>query len=221
LRLAVRQALDRADLVKTVYGDRAAPSTQVYPSAQQVAGGSTEAPVDPSVLKRLVEGMGNKKVDLAYVNDDSTNQRMAELVQTKLAAAGMQVTTRPMPMAQAFDLPNQPVAARPDMLLATLNPDAVHPDTYARIFMSTKGSLNWLQGSVPAADAAMDAGLVSNDPATVARSYAQAGDAIAASGLWLDLADVKETIIARKGITGLVHQLPTLNTVRLGDLKTR
>jgi peptide/nickel transport system substrate-binding protein len=221
LRLAVRQALDRADLVKTVYGDRAAPSTQVYPSAQQVAGGSTGAPVDPSVLKRLVEGMGNKKVDLAYVNDDSTNQRMAELVQTKLAAAGMQVTTRPMPMAQAFDLPNQPVAARPDMLLATLNPDAVHPDTYARIFMSTKGSLNWLQGSVPAADAAMDAGLVSNDPATVARSYAQAGDAIAASGLWLDLADVKETIIARKGITGLVHQLPTLNTVRLGDLKTR
>lgn len=219
LRLAVRQDLDRAALTKEVYGDRATPSTQVYPAAMGVAGSSTVAPVDPSVLKSLVAKLSDKKVDLAYVNDDATNQRMAELVQTKLQAAGLQVTTRPMPIAQAFDLPNQPVAARPDMVLATLNPDAVHPDTYVRIFMSTKGSLNWLQGSVPAADAAMDEGLNSNDPAVVAADYAKAGDALAASGLWLDLADVKETVIARKGITDLVHQLPTLNTVRLGDLK--
>jgi peptide/nickel transport system substrate-binding protein len=219
LRLAVRQDLDRAALVKEVYGDRATPSAQVYPAAMGVQGASTVAPVDPSVLKGLVAKLTDKKVDLAYVNDDSTNQRMAELIQTKLAAAGLQVTTRPMPIAQAFDLPNQPVSARPDIVLATLNPDAVHPDTYARIFMSTKGSLNWLQGSVPAADAAMDAGLATNSPATAAAGYTKAGDLIAASGLWLDLADVKETVIARKGITGLVHQLPTLNTVRLGDLK--
>ncbi|WP_127781970.1 ABC transporter substrate-binding protein [Rhodococcus sp. X156] len=218
VRLAVRQALDREELVRTVYGDRATPSTQVYPAAQQVTGGSTTAPVDPSVLKNLVSGLGNKKVDLAYVNDDSTNQRMAELIQTKLSAAGLQVTTRPIPMAQAFDLPNQPESARPDMVLSTLNPDAVHPDTYARIFMSTAGSLNWLQSSVPAADAAMDRGLNATDPAEVSKAYAAAGDAIAASGLWLDIADVKETVIARKGIGNLVHQLPTLNTVRLGDL---
>jgi peptide/nickel transport system substrate-binding protein len=220
VRLAVRQALDRAELVKAVYGDRATASSQVYPAAQGIAGASTATPVDPSVLKAVVAELGNKKVDLAYVNDDSANQRMAELVQTKLAAAGLQVTTRPIPMAQAFDLPNQPVKARPDMVLATLNPDAVHPDTYARIFMSTKGSLNWLQGSVPAADQAMDAGLGSNDAAAVTARYVTAGEALAASGLWLDLADVKETIIARKGITNLVHQLPTLNTVRLGDLKS-
>ncbi|MBC7373244.1 MAG: ABC transporter substrate-binding protein [Frankiales bacterium] len=219
VRLAVRKALDRDELVKTVYGSRATPSKQVFPASMEAQGGSTAAAVDPSVLKGLVAGLPNKKVDLAYVNDDSTNQRMAELVQTKLAAAGLQVTTRPMPIAQAFDLPNQPMNARPDMVLATLNPDAVHPDTYVRIFMSTAGSLNWLKGSVPAADNAMDAGLASNDPATVAASYAAAGDALAASGLWLDLADVKETVIARKGITHLVHQMPTLNTVRLGDLK--
>ncbi|MCW2620929.1 MAG: extracellular solute-binding protein family 5 [Frankiales bacterium] len=219
VRLAVRQALDRNELVKTVYGDRASVSTGFYPAADGVKGADTTAPVDPSVLKGLVAGLGNKKVDLAYVNDDSTNQRMADLIQTKLAAAGLQVTTRPMPIAQAFDLPNQPAGSRPDMLLATLNPDAVHPDTYARIFMSTPGALNWLQGSVPAADAALDAGLKTNDPATVDASYVEAGKLLAASGLWLDLADVKETIIARKGITHLVHQLPTLNTVRLGDLK--
>ena len=220
LRLAVRSDLDRADLVKQVYGDRATPSSQVFPSSQDVKGGSTVAPVDPSVLQGLVAKLGSKKVDLAYTNDDSTNQRMAELVQTKLAAAGLQVTTRPIPLAQAFDLPNQPAKARPDMVLATLNPDAVNPDTYIRIFMSTKGALNWLQGSVPAADAAMDAGLGENDPAAAAADYAKAGDLLAASALWIDLADVKETIISRKGITNLVHQLPTLNTVRLGDLKT-
>lgn len=219
VRLAVRQALDRDELVETVYGDRATPSTQVYPAAMNAEGGSTEAPVDPSVLQGLIADLPDKTVDLAYVNDDSTNQRMAELVQTKLAAAGLEVTTRPMPIAQAFDLPNQPVDARPDMLLATLNPDAVHPDTYIRIFMSTAGALNWLQGSVPAADAAMDTGLASNDPTTAMAAYAAAGDALAASALWLDIADVRETVIARKGITNLVHQMPTLNTVRLGDLE--
>lgn len=219
LRLAVREDLDRAALVKEVYGTRATPSNDVYPAPMDVKGGSTAAPVDPTVLAGLVGKLSDKKVDLAYVNDDSTNQRMAELVQTKLAAAGLQVTTRPMPMAQAFDLPNQPAASRPDIVIATMNPDACYPDTWIRIYMSTKGSLNWMQGSVPAADAAMDAGLYTESPQLAEEEYAKAGDLIAASGLWLDLADVKETIIARKGITNLVHQLPTLNTVVLGDLR--
>ena len=35
----------------------------------------------------------------------------------------------------------------------------------------------------------------------------------------MTLADVKEEVVARKGLTGFVHQLPTAYTVRLADLK--
>jgi peptide/nickel transport system substrate-binding protein len=218
VRAAVRAALDRRQLVGEVYGDRATPSTQVYPAGElPVADASTVTPVDPAKLKSLVATLPNKKIDFAYVTDDTSNQRMAELVQTKLAAAGLDVTVRGIPMAQAFDLPNQPGQA-PDAVLATLNPDAVHPDTYARIFMSTKGSLNWLGCSVPAADTALDQGLHATDPAVMRADYARAGALLAQSACWLDLADVKETVVARKTLKGFVHQMPTLNTVRLADL---
>ncbi|MCW2917912.1 MAG: extracellular solute-binding protein family 5 [Actinomycetia bacterium] len=220
VREAFRGALDRKQLVSEVFGDRATPSTQVYPAGElPEPAASTVSTVDPSKLKTLVATLPNKKVDFAYVTDDTSNQRMAELVQTKLAAAGLDVTVRGIPIAQAFDLPNQPAQA-PDAVLATLNPDAVHPDTYARIFMTTKGSLNWLGCSVPAADAALDKGLHATNPAAVRADYASAGALLAQSACWLDLADVKETVVARKSIGGFVHQLPTLNTVRLADLTT-
>jgi peptide/nickel transport system substrate-binding protein len=221
VRQAVRAALDRKQLVTEVFADRATPSTQLYPAGElPEPDASTVAPVDPAKLTSLVAALPNKKVDLAYVNDDTSNQRMAELVQTKLAAAGLNVSVRAMPMAQAFDLPNHPAQA-PDMVLTTLNPDAVHPDTYARIFMSTKGSLNWLGCSVPAADKELDAGLGATDPTKVRAHYAKAGSLLAQSACWLDLADVKETVVARKNLTGFVHQLPVLNTVRLADLKVK
>ena len=91
--------------------------------------------------------------------------------------------------------------------------------TWARIFSSTAGSLNWLQCSVPEADAAMDAGLHATDPTAIKAAYGKAGDALVASGCFISIADVKEVIVAKKGYTNFVHQLPTLFTIRFGDLK--
>jgi ABC-type transport system substrate-binding protein len=85
--------------------------------------------------------------------------------------------------------------------------------------MRKDGAINYLNCSDPAADAAMDEGLVATDLATVQAKYGEAGDALAASGCFVTLADVKEEIVARKGLTGFVHQLPTAYTVRLADLK--
>jgi peptide/nickel transport system substrate-binding protein len=174
--------------------------------------------LDPSKLSSAVSGLSDKTVDLAYSSDDARNQRAAELLQTQLQAAGLQVTTRAIPIAQVFDLPNHPDQA-PDLLYATVNPDAAHPDTWARIFMSTKGALNWLQCSVPAADAAMDKGLGATDSASVQASYAEAGDALAAAGCFDMVADIQEVIVAGAAYKGFVHQMPTLFTIRFGDLK--
>ena len=84
--------------------------------------------------------------------------------------------------------------------------------------MNTAGALNWQQCSVPEADAAMDAGLNSNDPATVTAQYQKAGDLIVKSGCFVTIADDKEVVVAKQGYGHFTHQEPTLNTVRFGDL---
>ena len=66
----------------------------------------------------------------------------------------------------------------------------------------------------------MDSGLSATDKATIATDYGKAGDLIAQSGCFDTIADVKETVVARKGYTDYVHQLPTLFTIRFGDLKS-
>ncbi len=117
-----------------------------------------------------------------------------------------------------FDLPNHPDKA-PDLLLWTFNPDAAHPDTWVRIFMNSDGAINYLKCSDPQADADMDKGLRSISKADVNKYYGEAGDMLAASGCFITLADNREIVVARKGLTGFVHQLPTAYTIRLKDLK--
>jgi hypothetical protein len=85
--------------------------------------------------------------------------------------------------------------------------------------MNKSGSINYLQCSDPNADAAMDAGLKATTTADVQAQYGKAGDILAKTGCFVTLADVKEEVVARKGLTGFVHQLPTAYTIRLADLK--
>jgi peptide/nickel transport system substrate-binding protein len=219
VRQALLQAIDKKAIAEQVYGENGKVSTQFLPAGELPDGmGMDDAAYDPGVLKALVAGLSDKKVDLAYSSDDARNQRGAELVQTELSALGLDVTTRAIPIAQVFDLPNQPDQA-PDLLYATVNPDAAHPDTWVRIFANTAGALNWLQCSVPEADAAMDVGLAATAAADVQAAYAKSADALVASGCYVNIADVQEVIVANKAYTGFVHQLPTLFTIRFGDLQ--
>jgi peptide/nickel transport system substrate-binding protein len=219
VRTAFAVALDKKSLVDEIYKTRATVSTTTFPPASLPAGmGKSLTGGDPSKLQALVGGLSSKKVDLAYSTDEPTNQRMAELIQTKLQAIGLDVTVRGLPIAQVFDLPNQ-AATAPDLLVTTMNPDAVHADTWGRIFNYTKGALNWLMCTVPAGDAAMDAGLHEVNQAKQDADYSKAAELYAASGCWVDIADVQETVVARAGLTGFTHQLSTTFTVRLADLK--
>ncbi len=221
MRTALGSAIDKQKIVTDVYGEDGALSTQMYPAGELPAGMADDASVfDVAKLTAAAKSSSTKKIDLAYSSDDARNQRVANFVQTQLQAAGLDVTTRGIPIAQVFDLPNHPDQA-PDLLLATVNPDAAHPDTWARIFYSTKGSLNWLQCSVPAADQAMDEGLAATDPAAIQTDYGKAGDLIAAAGCFVTIADVKEVVVAAAGYTNFVHQEPSLFTIRFGDLKLK
>jgi peptide/nickel transport system substrate-binding protein len=220
LRTALQSAINKKQITNDVYGSDGAVSTQYYPTGELPAGTAMDNPkYDPSLLAKAAAALPNKKVDLAYSSDDARNQRDAEIVQTELQAAGLNVTVRGIPIAQVFDLPNHADQA-PDLLLSTVNPDASHPDTWARIFTNTAGTLNWLQCSVPAADKEMDLGLHSTAAADVQDHYAKAADLEVANGCFDSIADVKDVAVAAAGYSGWYHQGPDLFTVHFGLLKT-
>ena len=222
VRGALRSAIDKQAIVNSVYGSRATVSNQTIPAGELPVGTAVDTPAfDPSKLAAAVKSLPDKKVDLAYDTQDATNQRVANLIQTQMQAAGLNVTVRGVTFSQAQDLPNHPDQA-PDALLDSTNPDASHPDTWVRIYNHTNngtdGALNYLKCSVPAADAAMDKGVHATSNADMQSLYGQAGSLIADSGCFDTIADVKETVVARTGYTTYVHQLPTLFTIRFGDL---
>ena len=203
-----------------MFGDNnAVLSTQMYPASELPAGLAADTPTyNPSLLAAAVKGLSNTKVDVGYTTDDPRNQQAAEIIQTELQTAGLDATVRGITLAVTFDLPNHPDKA-PDLLMTTQNPDASHPDNWARIFENTMGSLNWLQCSVPAADAEMDLGLHATTIADVQAHYGKAGDLLQKSGCFDNIADVKEVLVAAPGYRAWVHPLSALFTVRFGNLK--
>ncbi len=223
LRQALRQAIDKAQIVSAVYGQDATVSNQIYPTGElPLPLGADDPTYDPSVLANLVKGLSDKHVDLAYTNDDARNQRVAEIIQTELQSAGLDATVRGIPLTLAYSLSSEP-SQRPDLLLTTTNPDASAPDTWVRIYLhtvtSTDGSLNYLDCSVPAADHAMDTGLHLTTPSAVAAAYGQAGDDISASGCIDNIADVQDVFVAAAGYSNWYHQPPDLLTPKFGLLK--
>ncbi len=223
LRAALRSAINKQQIVNDVYGSDGTVSTQYYPTGELPQGLAMDTPTyDPSLLAKAVANLPNKKVDLAYSSDDARNQRDAEIIQTELQAAGLNATVRGIPLAQVFNFPTQP-SQIPDLLLTTVNPDASHPDTWARIFShtydGTNGTLNWVLCSVPAADKEMDLGLASTTTADVQAHYGKAGDLLAASGCFDTIADVKDVVVADAGYSNWYHQPPTLFSVKFGTLK--
>jgi peptide/nickel transport system substrate-binding protein len=144
-RDALEQALDKAALTKQVFGDAGTPSTQIYPAGELPASSSTSVVAyDPSVLKGLVPSLPTKTVDIGYDSTDPRNQQMAEFVQLALQNVGLTASTRAIPIAQIFSLSTH-LDQAPAIVIQTTNPDAAHPDTWARIYMSSTGGANLLQ----------------------------------------------------------------------------
>lgn len=222
LAKALRTFFDKQAIVTEVYKTQASVSTQMYPTDELPADMAKDTSTyDPSALTNMVKSLpsSDKSIDFAYSEDEGgTLPRLAEILAAKLQDAGFNVKVRGLPIAEVFDLPNHPATA-PDLLLWTFNPDAMHPDTWIRIFMNSQGAINYLKCSDPTADADMDKGLNSISKEDVQKWYGAAGDAIAASGCFITLADNREVVIARKGLVGITHQEPTAYTIRLKDLK--
>jgi peptide/nickel transport system substrate-binding protein len=222
LRQAFAQAINRAQIVNDVYGQDATVSTQMYPTGELPANLAVQNPTyDATALANAVKGLANKHVNLEYTNDDARNQRVAEIIQTELQAAGLSATDTGIPLSVAYGL-SANAGQRPDLLLTTTNPDASAPDTWVRIYLhtvtSTDGSLNYLDCSVPGADQAMDSGQHLTTTAAVQAAYGQAGDLLSANACEDNIADVQDVVVADAGYSGFYHQPPNLFTLKFGQL---
>ena len=219
VRRAVAQAIDRQKIIPTVFGDSATVAHQMFTLNALPAGqGMFEPTLDASVLKGLTGSLSTKKVDLAYTSDDPLNAQVAELVQTQLSAAGLDVTTRGVTEQTTFAWPTNP-QGRANMLILPANPDDADASAWATLFYAQNGGLSYFAPVNTAADGLIQKGLGDVDPATVLSDYSQAADAYKNSGDFIPLADEKEVAVARAGICGWLHDFSTLWTIRIQYLK--
>jgi peptide/nickel transport system substrate-binding protein len=196
-RAALSAALDQTALTAAAFGEQGAPSTQFYPTGMLPDGAVPDQHVhDPSKLAAMGSKGGN--VEIGFPTGDSSLQDLANQIQVILQQAGLTATVRDFPSAQLFALGEHP-DQRPDLLAVSFNPDAAHPDTWSRIYQYTNAPVNLLGCSVPAADKLLDEGSAEPDPAKSQSLYVEAAKAYRDSLCWVNLADLHNTVAARKG----------------------
>lgn len=206
LRKAVLTALDRKSIVDTSWGGLTTVQEGMFPDRTLAASlAPFPAAVDTAPLAALVPKLASKKVDLAWAADGGApRQQMAELVQSQLAALGLDVTVRTLPTAEMFDLSNQPPEKRPDMMVAFLGGDALHLDTTFRILLRTGAKpLNFYQYSNPTLDKLMDEAITRPTTAQTEAIYKQCSQIVLDDAIWIPLCLPPNSTIAHNYVTGI------------------
>jgi peptide/nickel transport system substrate-binding protein len=211
-RQAFAAALDIGSAVQAIYGQYATVATSIYPKFTLPQG---EAPVDYSSNATVPQGT---PITITFPNVEPDLRRFAEYFQPQLEKAGFKVTLKADTYSQEFgyykDLKNAPNA-----IVSTFNPDAAHPDTWARLLWNTNGGLNLLGYSVPASDKAMNQAVVARSKSRADALYARAGELMSDQRLIVMLSDAQDLFAVRTDITGLEHVPEYIWTLNLASLR--
>ncbi|HXL59765.1 MAG TPA: ABC transporter substrate-binding protein [Mycobacterium sp.] len=206
LRKAMLTALDRKAIVETAWGGLAKVQDAMWPELTlNPALAPFPSQVDTAALKQIVPTLPSKKIDVAWSADGGAPRgQMAELIQNQLAAFGLDVTVRTMPVAEEFDLPNQAPEKRPDMLVTFLGGDALHLDTTFRILLRTGAKpLNFYQYSNPELDNLMDDAVKQANWAQAEQIYQKCSQMIVDEAVWIPLCMPPNSTIAHSYVTGV------------------
>jgi peptide/nickel transport system substrate-binding protein len=219
VRAALRASLENKQLTQQIWGSKTAtPATTVYPEGMLPNGlAPLSTSYQPSLLAPALAPYRGKKVVIGW-GEQSTNENLANLMQVRLQGLGLNASTQSFSQSVLFSLPEK-ANLRPDLFAITFNPDAVAPDTYGRIYWYTHAPVNLLGCSVPGADHLLDQAAEQASPQASQRLGAQAAIAYRESNCWMIIADVHDTIVMRKGLTGFDHQLPWIYDIGLASLR--
>jgi len=222
LRAAVLNGVDRNAIVDTAWAGMTTAQPGLLPDKcfpPELAPMPTS--IDPDALKQMVAALPSKKVDLACtVDGGAPRQQMAELLQSQLSEAGFEVSLRVMPLAEQFDLSNQPAELRPDMMVSFLGGDTFHPDTTFRIAARTGAApVNYYQYTNPELDRLMDEAIQQPNEELRNEVYQRCTDILLDDAIWIPLCVPPNTTIAHSNVTGFVNEPFIPMTVELQDLK--
>jgi peptide/nickel transport system substrate-binding protein len=214
VRRAVLGAINRTQLVSDVFGSGATASDSFFPAHTFPTGLAPDNPAPGGSLKGI-----KTPVVMEYPTEGgAVTARLAEQLQVDLQQAGLNVTLRATPFAQLFTLASHP-SRRPGLLTLLAPPDTTHPDAWIRLLAYSSSPVNYLGCTAPGVDQEINAGLAATNPGISDRDYAAAAAGIVKQACYLGLADIDDTIVSSKGITGIVHDLGIPGSIRLGDLR--
>jgi peptide/nickel transport system substrate-binding protein len=211
-RQAFAEALDIGSAVHAIYGKYATVATSIYPKFTLPAGA---APVDYSSNATVPQGT---PITITFPNVEPDLRRFAEYFQPQLEKAGFKVTLKADTYSQEFGYYRN-LKNAPNAIVSTFNPDAAHPDTWARLLWNTNGGLNLLGYSVPASDKAMNQAVVDTNKSKADALYARAGELMNDQRLIVMLSDAQDLFAVRSDITGLEHVPEYIWTLNLAALR--
>lgn len=199
-RTALIGGVDWKTIVTNVYGDLATPSAGVFPATMVPAEDNVDAvTADPAALKAVATGaLAGQKITIGYPSFVPGAQEISDSLVAQLNTAGITAESVGYESSAYWSTMYDPTKA-PSITLFSGFPDAAHPDTWARLFYSTKGGLNMFGGQVDGLDALLDQAVTTGDTSL----YAQVSKDVSASGLWHTLADLKVSAAFRDSVQGI------------------
>ncbi|HEV7851926.1 MAG TPA: ABC transporter substrate-binding protein, partial [Mycobacterium sp.] len=218
-RNAVMQAVDVDELVKQTYFGRGEKADQIYPSNMMPPEfGKQSVPHDPSVLTAVAAGLppDQKSVTIGYDSSNPDNQLISNLLQTQLAAAGLNAKVQAYPTSEIYGWIGSDAQSAPEIMAYLGWPDAPSPYTWGHISWDGDGGLNFFGCSAPPVAAALAKGLPTGSQA----DYSTAGLEAVKTGCWLNIANVNDFMVAQPWLKGVEqsHVVTNPNTLRLAAL---
>ncbi|MGY4709255.1 ABC transporter substrate-binding protein [Mycolicibacterium sp. CBM1] len=218
-RNAVMQAIDTDELVKQTYFGRGKKAEQIYPPNMMAPEfGKQSVTHDPSVLSGIAAALpaDQKTITIGYDSSNPDNQLISNLVQTQLAAAGLNAKVQAYPTSEIYGWVGTDGQSAPEIMTYLGWPDAPSPYTWGHISWDADGGLNFFGCSAPAVTEALAKGLPTGDDA----DFSTAGEEAVKTGCWLNIADVNDFMVAQPWLKGIeqAHVVTNPNSLRLAAL---
>ncbi len=218
-RNAVMQAIDVDELVKQTYFGRGKKAEQIYPANMMAPEfGKQSVTHDPSVLTGIAGSLpaDQKSVTIGYDSSNPDNQLISNLIQTQLAAAGLNAKVQAYPTSEIYGWVGGDGQAAPEIMTYLGWPDAPSPYTWGHISWDADGGLNFFGCSSPGIKDALAKGLPNGSDA----DFSTAGEEAVKTGCWLNVANVNDFMVAQPWLKGVeqAHVVTDPNTLRLAAL---
>ncbi len=222
-RMDLLKAIDvsaaMADLEKAGMSE---PSDTMSPKGQVPDGYALQnISYDTEPLRTRVAALpaDQRTLQIAYQNDASDDQLVADRIAAQLSALGLQATVTPITSSQRFSWVGDPAAARnaPEILLAQFGPDARTAYAWTHLQFDTDGGLQFFSCEVPGVDE-LDAQAVATGSM---ETFNRVAELAWQTGCWLNIGNRATTMIVDASLTGVdqaytVGTPSTLELVKLG-----